>query len=480
MAVDDEFTSYARARWHPVVRTFVLLGAPPRPSARLATETLTRLHGAWRDGEGWSDVELDKHLANVLLATWRSDRSAWWREDVDTLADTGLTDIEPALDALPGDARARAALSAGLRLEADVAADVPRGRPADGAPPLDVLRAAVAGVVADPPEIEAIVRSSHSRRRRRWVGNLVGGIVGVLVIGGLVAFALTRPPDGPSSAGTSTPTTNPVPLTWYADGKLHLARATVSVDDVVDLVGLPGGAVVVDSRRRLSLVHEDGAVTRLGSVAQGGTFEVDPRLSLAGWIEPGKPDSLVVRDLFSGDELLRQSVTIPGTRVVAFDDQSLYLADDEGVSQRVLNRGTIKMPQQDLLDIADLVRIIRVDPAHVAVVARSGKVSGPVEGIDGQLSDDGAYAIITEAAFDFPEPSSHSVVIDVASLTPVVTELRKHARLVSSVFSPGSAVTHVVAADDGAFDIVTCDLKDLACTIDTTVRDSTSPPILAR
>lgn len=478
MAVDDEFASYARARWHPVALTFVLLGAPPRPSARLATETLTRLHGAWREGEGWSDLDLDKLLATVLLATWRSDRSAWWREDVVALADTGLPGLEPALDALPGEDRARAALSAGLRLEPHEAAGMLRGVPVDGAPSIEVLRAAVSGVVVDPPDIDEIIASSRSRRRRRWLGNLVGGIVGVLVIGGLVAFALTRPPGGPAPPGTSVPATNPAPIAWYADGKLHLARATVSVDDVVDLVGLPGGAVVVDSRRRLALVQEDGSITRLGSVTAGGSFVVDPRLSLAGWIEPGEPDSLVVRDLLSGDELIRQSVTVADTRVVAFDNRSIYFANDEGVSQRVLDRGTISLPRQDLLDVADGARIVRIDPEHLALLPPSGGRGGELVGVDGRLSDDGAYAMTVTPSHD-GEPGFH--VFDVSSFSEVALPLPSDGVAVAATFAPGAAATFVLArGDHQGFELVTCGFDDPSCTVDTSVRGASDAPLLAR
>ncbi|MDO9455694.1 hypothetical protein, partial [Nocardioides sp.] len=178
-----EVAAYADGRWPVVVRTLVLLGAPPRHAVALATEAVGRLFHRSADDQ-WLD--LDAVLAAEVVDVWEADRTAWWRradlqvdEDLDG---TGVPEALVLLDVLPPAERARLVVGAVAGLTSDQLDDVlgpAVSSPLVGAWRDDLARVAVAIPVGDAHLDEA--RGLSDGRRRQGRGLAVAGLVAGLV-----------------------------------------------------------------------------------------------------------------------------------------------------------------------------------------------------------------------------------------------------------------------------------------------------------
>lgn len=106
MDIDADFSEYAAARWHTLVRTGVLLGCDVRESEDLAQQTLLRCYLKWAHVE--RALDRDAYVARLQLNLLRqSRRRRWWGEYAsDRMPDRPVSDTTAQID--DADALARA------------------------------------------------------------------------------------------------------------------------------------------------------------------------------------------------------------------------------------------------------------------------------------------------------------------------------------------------------------------------------------
>lgn len=202
-----DFAAYVGARWTPLVESLRAEGLAPEAAERAVARALVASRRGWggllRDG----DVE-------VLV--WEAVRQ------------------EAGLPPTPG------AVAPLVAHPAEVVPD-PMVAAAPSRDPLDVV-------------------DREARRRRRRTLRLVGLTAVLLVLVGTSAAWWAGRPPAPHVAEE----VNPVPVPWYADGRLHLAEVVVTLPGVTALAPEADGDVVV---RRTGgtfwRVEADGDVGRL-------------------------------------------------------------------------------------------------------------------------------------------------------------------------------------------------------------------------
>ena len=194
MTDDRDFTSYVAARWTPLVRSLVALGAPLTVAHRGAAETLSRCHDAWDERDEW--VDLDVHVFQDLVNRWGQHRDAWWErpvgdDEVQALTDAGWPSLETVLDRIDVADRTALVLHEVAGLSPDQVMDVAG---ADGVPTNPMLVADLHQVVellpVEQPPIAEMIAASQRRQRRRRALSVAGGVAVLAVAGVVVAVAL--------------------------------------------------------------------------------------------------------------------------------------------------------------------------------------------------------------------------------------------------------------------------------------------------
>jgi hypothetical protein len=133
--------------------------------------------------------------------------------------------------------------------------------PLDGAvEPRDPLSA------ASLPDPVAVVHEEVRRRRARGA-RVAGAVVAALLVGaGVASWWASRPPSPEVVEAT-----NPVPVPWYADGRLHLAEVVVTLPGVRALASRGSDVLVLRGDGDWWQVDPDGDVDRLGERPPGAS-----------------------------------------------------------------------------------------------------------------------------------------------------------------------------------------------------------------
>ncbi|CAN5688833.1 hypothetical protein BH11ACT8_BH11ACT8_04120 [soil metagenome] len=450
-----EVGDYARARWNDLVRTLVVLGCEPVEAEAGAREALVRSWREWPDEDRAGDV--DVLVYGRLLRVWH------WPEQHPAVA--------PAQVAL--------VLMAGARLD-----DYQAGRLAgtqDALPPVQLWQgedwddryrgtAPVDGIVAE-------VRARRRRRLRRG-----GAVLTALVV---VAAALSLRGGAEPEPDPPEVTANPLPIAWWTDGTLHLARTEVEMPGLLSLAqagtGTSYSVVLGDDRGQVVQVDADGTSRRIGTSFVGVPVRADTD-GRAAWVDlDGETPTVLVWDTGAGQVVAQLPLEARAgrrTQVVALDGDMVYLRSPTGTSAWSLDSvAAVPVPER-VLDVADGARLSSVSSTGALTGSRrpgeAGSGSFSVgSGTRGVLSHDGLLA----AAW---VPQEAGLTITGADPTPVL-DLPSGSRVLEARFAPDG--TLVVATsriyllarnyDDGSslsgrtpfVDLVTCMTSTGACTV---------------
>ena len=501
MRGEEEFDSYALARWPTLVRCARLQGAGPRHAVVVAQEALRRLHRRWSSRDEWFD--LDVELYRDLVAAWAEGGVAWWREPPgrDDLVGSPLDDLSSALDGLsPSDRWALVLHAVGGLDPSDVAEIV--HAPASAHPaihPMSLLQAAQAIAVGPAQFATAVAAAETDRRRRRTItAVVVGGVLVVAAAYSPVAIDyLDRSVDAEATPprvvdpDSLVPRPNTVPdgvvlsIPWYVEGKLRLGIGGVDVGQVTAVTRVPVGAVVQLSDGTIVRVRTgDQQQTLLGSSLPGSPIAASATTGWAAWITPGERPELVVFD----EDRERARVAVGADEhVVAIDGRTTYVADDSGY--RVVRSGSPvqSVPVSGLLDVAAGVRLRR-EGRLLRVLLPSG-AELTVAGEAGRLSDTAEFLL---ARVRGGRGSRDIEVLDIASGMPVSLALPPSGTTVAAAFGPETSVTFLRVndeldsiddprmADQPAYDLATCFLRSRVCLTDGRVTTVPERPILAQ
>ncbi|MFB9313887.1 hypothetical protein [Nocardioides plantarum] len=528
MGHDDELSSFAAARWPVVVRTLVLLGAPPSYAAELAVTAvggfLGRLGGR-SDEDSWLD--LDTVLVAETIEAWESDRTAWWdrppppssssRDDDGRDGesdDLGLRRALDELDTLTPAARARlVAAAAGLsreQVEDALGPDPDLGWSGAGTaragPDLAALARGVPVGVARVDSAHALVRQSTRNCRTVAVTTLVLALVLAAVLTYVVLARDPQPAPSPTPPGSTGATPVPgsagvapgsrgVPVAWSDGRVVHLPDdgdrtdrrdrrpSGVLLAGVTSLAGTDRGVVTTDGAGRVVQVHTGGEVTTLGRTAPGRQAVATG--SVASWVQAGTGE-LVVQVLGGG----RDQVAVGrGARVVAIDGSRVYAETATGsvvvTARPTGTRGLrgVRARRSALLDVASDVRVgRRLD--GLLEVAVPGGARFEVAGEGAVLSDDGRFLALRTGAT--------LTLLDVGRQEPVPLPLPADAVVVDASFDDDGGLVLAMRRGpslipDGygdrdarpGYDLVACSVPEVACEVRESTYDVDRPPVLS-
>ena len=408
---DNEFTAYLAARWPALVRTLVFLGHTEQDAHAVALDALVRIYPDWSRLQREEDVEVAVYR-ELLDARGRHLRhGARGRGPAAAPAPPapppGLVEqaerreeVEAALAQMtPGD-RMVVVLESVAELSDDQVADVldthvgarPQLADAD-------VRLALEAVPVDPLRAQEVAERSQARRRRLWARvGVVGAVILVLVLGGNWVSARL------DAVGDIERDANPLPVAWYANGKLHLTDVTVGVRPVLQLVSVPGGVVLSNDEGQVLLVEDDGDQQQIGDTVTGTPLVVEQDNGWVAWADPGAGDpELVVFDTRVGDEVGRRSLAGLGTGGGQPVGESGPIAiDEERVHYRIRDQDFAWEPVPgdtfglagELVDMADDASISGGHGLHQLLV-RAQPYAAPrsVIGDDARLTPDGRYVM---------------------------------------------------------------------------------------
>ena len=500
----SEFTAWLVARWPALVRTLVFLGHPQPEAESVAVAGLARALPAWERERREGDVEVLVYRAvlaeRARLLRHREDDSPAPSDEPDlppALADRleRRRELEAHLAALTPLQREQAVLTHVAELSEDQVADVvEEPGPAPEMPfPGPSVRDACEAVPASPAPVSAVLERSRGRRRTAWVRG-GGALAATLVVLGATMWWSARP-DG-VDRGRVTVQSNPLPLPWYADGRLHLARVVVEAPGVQKLVDVPDGVVYSDADGDVVHVDAAGDQDRIGETVTGSRLVVEPDNGWVAWADPGDGDpELVVHDTLARAEVGRRSLAgssagggqpVGESGPIAVEDERVYYSSPDG-----------DFAWEPLLDVSFALSGTMVDTAEGARVTRSDGVlrltpvpyrTGTViEADDARLTHDGAYA--------FAERDDDLVVHDVETGLPTERMYSPSDHAVAWGYSEGTfvfAVQHMLQdktyqdmlqmPSEGDYRIYACrlGLGDPCRTLAEVPEEVPDPPLLAQ
>ncbi len=477
MRPDDDFASYAGARWPSFVRMLSLLGLPQDAAEEVTTAALARLLPEWPRlrREGDPDLELSRRVLDGWVRV-RGREPA--RTQVPLPAGRLLTpeledqlalfeDLGAGLERLDETTRLAVVLRHVVELDRDqVGQLLGEGGPevtrqlADASSALrlgmldEACRRAASAVDPGVVPLGEITARAAASRRRVWMITL--GVVAVVVLGGVLSFAVTRPPTPDRlEALDVSPVENPLGLSWWVDGVLHLEHGTADLPGVRALVDTGVGVVYADARGRLVAVTDDGARERIGTREPGTPLVSSVRLGVVAWVEPG--GDLVVYDVITQ----REAERIPGTpdlRLVGWDRERLYFHSDG--AERVLtitpsgvpSTSTLDKPESgpgsQLVDVAAGAEM-RLRDGVLTIEQPFFSISRQVPGLTGQLSPDGNF-VLTRVGEGPP------AAYDARSGVPQGTWFQEGWTPVAAAFTPVGRAVWIVADAQGELALYEC------------------------
>ena len=465
MRADPDFTSYVVARWVPVVRVLVLLGQPPASAEDLAVASFARMLPDWSRLRREGDVDVE--LARVVLDGWVRARSRQPAPQVPVPVPAGrlltqeledqlalLARLTDGLDRLDENTRVTVVLHHLGELDTDQVAEV-LGEPrrevqrrlseaalALGLVPLDpACHTAAAAIDVSPASVPRVLARARAGRRRQWWMAAVAVLA--VAAAAAVAYAVTLPePSAAPDALEVTPVENPVNVSWWVGGTLHMAHGTVRVPDVAQLVDTGIGVAYANDEGVVTTVTEEGVRQRVGTLAPGTPLLAQPSLRLISWLEP-EGGKVVVYDVTRGRETEDVDRAVDA-RLIGWDRERLYL-HQEGVDQTLalgpgntLVDSRVAPPEGGfgsvLLDVASGAEL-RLDSGVLSVVQPFFNVSRQVPGASGQLSRDGNYVLTHSgdghpAAYDARSGDPQGTWFSDGTWTPVAAAWTEAGRVV--------------------------------------------------
>ena len=362
----------------------------------------------------------------------------------------------------------------------------------------EIFRYASESIEVPAVPVEAVVAEARAGRRRRVRLVVVGVAAAALVVGGLT-WSANRDP-GPSeelAPAVVTREVNPVKVAWYANGRLHLAKVTVTIPDVTDLVELNGGAVYGDHDGTVAFVAADGERRRIGEKDPSVPLVASPGDGWAAWVDPGSggatPPTLVVYDVSNGRLLDAKEVSSGDTRPIAIDQHRVYYESPEGAfSWAPGTEVPVELDRAGLADVQSATRVYQLN-RRIDMVQSFFSVAFQRPGTTAQLSEAGILVLTKQ-----PGPG----VADGQPFRPLVYDARsgdqkpsgvgEEERAVDATFGRNNTVVYLVAqvADlDGGSDLDgnvdpllalrSCDLGTNRCTDVAPVQTGTDRPVLA-
>ena len=405
-----EFATWLAARWPALVRTLVFLGHPQSEAEQAAREAVARMLPAWERERRDGDVDVLAYRA--LLE--EHDRVLRRRDPDPTADQPGQPDLPPVLAdrlerrreleahlaTLSGPERVRTVLVhvAGLAdNEVDEVVEQPGATPPLPFSGLDV-RDACEAVPVPPAPVSGVLARSRSRRRTAWTrGAAVVAVAAVI----LAATTWWTSGDDQPEQGEVRPASNPLPVPWYADGTLHLARVDVEVAGLETLLSVPDGVVYSDADGHVVHVDDAGTQQAIGETVAGSRLAVEPDNGWVAWADPGEGDpELVVHDTLARAEVGRRSLVAAGDTggqpvgthgPIAIDDERVFFSSPDG-----------DFAWEPVIDVSFALSGTMVDTAEDARVTRSDgelrvtplpyRTGTVIDVEDARLTHDGRYA----------------------------------------------------------------------------------------
>ena len=484
MGDGGDFASYLVARWPALVRTLVLLGSPSDEAEADAREGLSRCLPAWDRVSREGDV--DAWVYRTVLES-RGRSSGAPPVEGAAVVDPTIVDLEErvellraleaALDRLAPEDRDAVVLRFVAELDTGQVADVLGvgydvvERRLVPAPAPEVFREASEAIPLRPAPIAEVAALARSRRRRRlrWTAGVLAAVVAAVALG---TWAGTRPVGGlPDPVVTEE--ANPADIAWYANGVLHLARVTVELPQVRELVEVPDGVVYTDGAGRVVLVDGLGELTRLGRTQPGVPIAASPERGWVTWLRDEGSPELVVHDTIGRREIARLPVDA-GARPVAVDQDKVYYdVDGASFAWTAGERAPAAEPRDGLLDVSSAVRVTTVSETSIMITQPLFHIELTVPGVGAVVSPDGEH-VLTRVDDDLPDEVR---VYEAATGDEVDVGISRDDVAMAAAFGPDDTVSFVLArrehspaageflrlSNSGPHTLRTCDLDTGTC-----------------
>jgi hypothetical protein len=363
----------------------------------------------------------------------------------------------------------------------------------------EIFRRASESIEVPGAPVDEVIAEARAGRRRR-LRLVVGGIAAAaVVIGGLTWVANREPaPSDEVAPVVVTKEPNPVKVAWYANGRLHLAKVTVTMPAVTDLVELNGGAVYGDHEGKVAFIAADGNIRPIGTkdpdiplVASGGD-------GWAAWVDPGanggNGPTLKVYDVSAGQLLDSRALASPGGRPVAIDQHQVFYTDaDVTYAWTPGVEPPVTLQRDGLLDVESANRVYQLSSGPIEMVQSFFNVSYIRPGTGALVSPGGVLVLskVTEPGAAEGHPF-RPLLYDARSGDRKRTGIGAGERAVDATFAPNNTVVYLVVqvgdleggSDlDGNVDpllvLRTCDLTGGRCTDVAPVQSGTDRPVLA-
>lgn len=360
-----------------------------------------------------------------------------------------------------------------------------------------IFRLASESIEVPGPPVEAVVAEARAGRRRRVRLVVVGVAVAALVVGGLTWFAnRDSAPSDELAPAVVTREANPVKVAWYANGRLHLAKVTITMPEVTDLAELNGGAVYGDQEGTVAFVAADGERRRIGEKSPAVPLVASPGDGWAAWVDPGSgatPPALVVYDVSHGRLLDAREVSSGDTRPVAIDQHRVYYESPEGAfSWAPGTEVPVELDRSGLADVQSATRVYQLN-RRIDMVQSFFSVAFQRPGTTAQLSEAGILVLTKQPGRGVAEGQPfRPIVYDARSGDQKPSGVSEEERAVDATFGRNNTVVYLVAqvADlDGGSDLDgnvdpllalrSCDLETGRCTDVAPVQSGTDRPVLA-
>ena len=364
----------------------------------------------------------------------------------------------------------------------------------------EIFRRASESIEVPAAPVEAVVAEARAERRRRVRLVVVGVAVAAVVVGGLTWLANREPApsDDDVAPVVVTKEPNPVKVAWYANGLLHLAKVSVTVPGVTDLIELNGGAVYGDPEGTVAFVAADGKQRRIGVkdpdiplVASGGE-------GWAAWVDPGANGgagpTLKVYDVSAGELLDSRILASPEGRPVAIDQHQVFYTDaDVTYAWTPGVEPPVTLQRDGLLDVESANRVYQLSSGPIEMVQSFFNVSFIRPGTGALVSPGGVLVLskVTEPGAAEGHPF-RPLLYDARSGDRKRTGIGSGERAVDATFGPNNTLVYLVVqvADleggsdlDGNIDpllvLRSCDLTGGRCTDVAPVQAGTDRPVLA-
>lgn len=352
----------------------------------------------------------------------------------------------------------------------------------------EVFREAGEAIPLRPAPVEAVQARARARRRRRvrWTVGVVAGLTVALAAG---TWLGTRPPEPELPDPVVSEEVNPADVAWYANRVLHLARVTVELPQIEEMVEVPDGVVYADRSGHVVLVDGEGRLTELGHTEPGVPIAGSGERGWVTWLATDDDGPvLVVHDTLAGREVARLPVGADA-RPIAVDQDKIYYGEGEAsYAWTAGQREPAREARDELLDVASAVRVTRFSETSIMITQPLFDIEVTVPGVGALVSPDGDH-VLTRVDFGLP---GEIRVYEAASGAEVDVELDSDEVALAAAFGPDHTVSFVLAkrahspqadefmrlSNSGPHTLRTCDLDVGTCTVVTQFSNNRGFPVM--